>query len=176
MEISGKDAFDRFFPEAGVHRWQRVPPTEKRGRRQSSTITVAVLNIDSRRTAELIPSELEETTCRGSGPGGQHKNKTDSCVVLKHVPSGVTVRIDNERSQSANRAIARDILSARLQLVADKKAQTNRNHTRRKQVGDSDRSEKIRTVQEQNGKVVNHASNKKCSLKEYLKGKLELIQ
>lgn len=176
LEVTGKGAFSRFAPEAGVHRWQRVPPTEKRGRRQSSTITVAVLPVESGGRFAVDPKEVEETTTKGSGPGGQHKNKVETCVVLRHTSTGLTVRIQNERSQSANREAAWAILAAKLRERAELMAMRERNGERKRQVGDSDRAEKIRTVQEQNGKVVGHLSGKRCSLKEYLKGRVDLVQ
>ena len=176
LEVSGKQALQRFRPEAGIHRWQRVPPTEKRGRRQSSTITVAVLAAESRNAVKLRESDLDETTTKGSGPGGQHRNKTETAVVLRHKPTGLVVRIESERSQASNKASARDVLQARLQAAADQKAQSTRNGKRRKQVGNADRAEKIRTVQEQNGKVVNHQNGRRCSVKDYMKGRINLVQ
>ena len=114
MRVTGKKAEEAFSHEAGGHRFQRVPPNEKRGRPQSSTVTVAVLEEPSARELHIDPKDLDESFTRGSGAGGQHRNKTDSCVLLTHTPSGITGRVDGGRSQHFNRQTAMGVLRARL--------------------------------------------------------------
>src|SRR5271166_5311967 len=114
VSFEGAGARALFASEAGGHRWQSIPPTEKRGRVQTSTVTVAVLDPDAVVGNVLDYRDVEIVTTRGSGPGGQNRNKTDSCVIATHKPSGLAVRIDNERSQHQNKAMAYKVLAARL--------------------------------------------------------------
>lgn len=174
--FKGNGAVSLFEPEGGGHRWQRVPPTEKRGRTQTSSVTVAVLPESQSSSVNLDRGDVHIDTYVGSGPGGQHRNKTATAVRLTHRPSGLVVTCENERSQGQNKAQAFAELEARLSAAASEKAQQRANSERREQIGTGYRGDKIRTVQEQNGKVTNHINNRKCSLKNYLKGNLKAIQ
>ena len=159
-----------FRDEVGGHRWQRVPPTEKRGRVHSSTVTVAVL--DEPRPYELVIPEgdLEWSTCRGSGDGGQHLQKTDSAVQVLHVPSGLRVRSEAQRSQHQNRVVALAILRARLAAVERERRTAARAAERRAQIGSGMRGDKRRTVRCQDGVVVDHLTGQTWRLRDYKRG------
>jgi len=171
--VTGKNAQHAFRHEAGGHRWQRVPPTEKRGRVHTSTVTVAVLAVPERRALDINPRDLEWKTCRGSGAGGQHRNTTDSAVQLTHKPSGLTVRCENERSQHQNKAAALDVLRSRLAANQADRARGARNSRRRAQVGSGMRGDKRRTIALQRDQVTDHQTGRKMRAKAYLRGSLE---
>jgi peptide chain release factor 1 len=162
-----------FRHEYGGIRWQRVPPTEKRGRRHTSTITVAVLREPTALELSLDPSELEWATTRGSGAGGQHRNKTESAVRLLHRPSGLSVRCESERSQYQNRATALALLRARLLQSRQQAQHDQQAQARRRQVGSGMRGDKGRTVSEQNDRVTDHRTGRSTSVSRYRKGWLE---
>ena len=170
LRAKGKGARSLFEPEAGGHRWQRVPPNERRGKTHSSTVTVAVLPEGSGPGFSFRESDCEFSTFRGSGPGGQLRNKLETAVRVVHKPTGLTVRCETERSQTQNKASALRLLEARLREQAESAARAERNGTRKVQVGSGERSDKIRTVQEQNGVVVNNVTGRKVPLPRYLKG------
>lgn len=170
FEVEGKSAERLFAPEAGGHRWQRVPPTEKRGRKHTSTVTVAVLAAEQDAAPQLDERDIEWQATVGSGPGGQHKNKTASCVVMTHKPTGLTVRIENERSQHRNRVSALRLLSARLAERERNSKNAERATTRREQVGSGERGDKIRTVRLQDDRVVDHRTGKRMKASRYLRG------
>lgn len=159
-----------FENEAGGHRWQRVPPTEKRGRVHSSTITVAVL--DEVRESELVipDRDLDWATCRASGSGGQHLQKTDSAVTVEHLPTGLVVRCQSERSQHANREIALRILRVRLSERIAAEADAARARERRQQVGSGMRGDKRRTIRVQDDSVVDHQTGRTWRFKDYVRG------
>ena len=171
--VSGKGAGRAFHNEAGGHRWQRVPPTEKRGRTHTSTVTVAVLEVPDRKVLDIDPRDLEWKTCRGSGAGGQHRNVTDSAVQLTHRPTGTMVRCENERSQHANKAAALDVLRSRLAQAQEAQARTGRNSRRREQLGSGMRGDKRRTVALQRDQVHDHVTGKRTSAKKYLRGAVD---
>lgn len=175
-KFTGAGARRLFAPEAGGHRWQRVPPTEKRGRTQTSSVTVAVLGASSDAAQDIDRADVRVETYRGTGPGGQHKNKTATAVRLTHRPTGVVVKCESERSQGQNKRLAFEELAARVQAIASERATARKNSRRRDQIGTGYRGDKIRTVQSQNGKVTNHTNGRKCSLNAYLKGRLDLVQ
>lgn len=170
FKVTGKRAMATFANEAGGHRWQRIPPTEKKGRRQTSTITVSVLPMP--KEAELVIDErdLEWKTCRGSGAGGQHRNVTDSAVQLTHLPSKMSVRCESERSQHFNRVTALEMLRARLLTEEKRGIEASRRSTRRVQVGTGMRADKRRTIRVQDQTVTDHVSGKQWHLKDYLRG------
>jgi peptide chain release factor 1 len=164
-----------FAHEAGGHRWQRIPPNERKGRVHTSTVTVAVLREPTPTEVEVRDVDLEWSTCRGSGAGGQHRNKTESAVIVKHRPSGVSVRCESERSQHQNRATALGLLRARL-LAAREAAELGAyNAGRREQVGSGMRGDKRRTVQMQNGVVVDHVRERRTETRGYLRGDLDWL-
>jgi len=166
----GDAAAHDFHDEAGGHRWQRVPPTEKRGRVQTSTVTVAVLEEPTPLQVRLDDRDLEWQTCRASGSGGQKVNKTESAVQLRHVPTGLTVRVETERSQHQNRATARTLLGARIWERERQRIQNERDASRREQVGAGQRGDKRRTIAVQRGTVVDHVTGRAWSLRDYLRG------
>jgi peptide chain release factor 1 len=172
IRVTGKGAKEAFRREPGGHRWQRIPPNEKRGRLHSSTVTVAVLEEPSEHELRIDPRDLEESFTRGSGKGGQHRNKTDTCVVLKHRPSGISVRVDGGRSQHVNRQTALGVLRARLKAAGDERTTENRNARRRRQVGSGMRGDKVRTVAVQRDTVTDHRTGRTAKTRSYLRGNL----
>lgn len=174
MRVMGKKAFDCFRQEAGGHRFQRVPPTEKRGRRQSSTVTVAVLPEVSLRDAQVDLKDVKIETYRASGPGGQHRNTTDTAVRATHIPSQVTA-CATSKSQHQNRETALAVLASRIAQINADRLEKTQNKKRRKQIGSGMRSDKIRTVAEQRGRVENHLNGKRMKIDAYFRGELEKI-
>lgn len=170
---TGSNAMPSFRHEAGGHRWQRVPPTEKRGRVQTSTVTVVVLRESTESQIVLEDRDLEFKTCRGSGAGGQHRNKTDTAVQLTHLPTGLQVRVEAGRSQHQNKQTAKMLLAARLQEAEDARSTDERNAKRRDQVGSGMRGDKRRTIAVQRDQVVDHVTNKSISVKAFLRGQLD---
>lgn len=154
--IKGEGAYARMKYESGVHRVQRVPETESQGRIQTSTATVAVLPESEESTYELNMEDLEITTHKSSGAGGQHVNKTESAIRILHKPTGMVVDCQNERSQVQNKAKAIEIMKARLAAMERQKAEDAQSSARRSQIGTGDRSERIRTYNYPQGRVTDH--------------------
>ena len=170
IRVSGRGADEAFRDEPGGHRWQRVPPGEKRGRVQTSTITVAVLPEPSEAQVALLPRDLEWGTCRGSGAGGQHRNVTESAVHLTHLPTGIRVRVESERSQQQNRVAALAVLRARLWEAERQRRDGDRAEQRRRQVGSGMRGDKRRTIRCQEGIVTDHVTGRTYRLRDYERG------
>lgn len=158
--ISGKDVYANLKFESGAHRVQRVPQTESQGRIHTSACTVAVLpETDEINEIEMNKGDLRVDTYRASGAGGQHVNKTDSAVRLTHIPTGIVVECQDERSQHKNKARAMSLLQAKLLEKAKNEQTAEQAQTRRSLVGSGDRSEKIRTYNFPDGRVTDHRIN-----------------
>ena len=158
-EVSGRGVFARFKFESGVHRVQRVPATETQGRIHTSAATVAVLPIPEESDYVINESDLKIDTMRSSGAGGQHVNKTESAIRITHLPTGVVVAIQEERSQHRNRAKAMAILRSRILDGKNQKLDADRAQERRSQVGSGDRSQRIRTYNFPQGRLTDHRIN-----------------
>ena len=175
--VSGNNIFSRLKFESGVHRVQRIPLTESQGRVHTSACTVAVLpEAQEIEEININPSDLRVDTYRASGAGGQHVNKTDSAVRLTHLPSGIVVECQDERSQHKNRARAMSLLQAKL-LDEELSTQANEQAQERKlQVGSGDRSERIRTYNYPQGRVNDHRINLTLyKLSEIIEGDIDQV-
>jgi peptide chain release factor 1 len=177
MRVVGEGAYSRLKFESGAHRVQRVPETESQGRIHTSACTVAVLpELDEIGDFEISPADIRVDTYRASGAGGQHVNKTDSAIRLTHLPSGIVVECQDERSQHKNRARAMSLLQARLLEQERSRQETEIAESRRVQVGSGDRSQRIRTYNFPQGRVTDHRINLTLyKLDEIMGGNLDLL-
>ncbi len=175
--IVGRGVYARLKFESGAHRVQRVPETESQGRIHTSACTVAVLpEADEIDDIVVNPADLRIDTYRASGAGGQHVNKTDSAIRITHMPSGMVVECQEERSQHKNRARAMSLLQARLTAQAREKQQTEQARTRKLLVGSGDRSERIRTYNFPQGRMTDHRINLTLyKLDEIMEGNLDPV-
>ena len=156
IEVKGSGVYEALRWETGVHRVQRIPVTEKSGRIHTSTASVAILPIRKYPKFELNPADLQIEFSRSGGAGGQNVNKVETAVRLVHIPTGLEVRCQSERSQKANRDKAMAILSAKLETFFEEKAAKEHAENRKSQIGTGDRSEKIRTYNFTQDRVTDH--------------------
>ncbi|MGD9108131.1 MAG: peptide chain release factor 1 [Gammaproteobacteria bacterium] len=175
--VIGKNVYEKLKFESGAHRVQRVPETESQGRIHTSACTVAVMpEVEAIDEIEINPDDLRIDTYRASGAGGQHVNRTDSAVRITHIPTGVVVECQDERSQHKNKAKAMSWLQAKLLAAEQTKQQTEQAQTRRNLVGSGDRSERIRTYNYPQGRVTDHRINLTLyKLSEVMEGALDSV-
>ena len=172
--IEGEGAYSRLKYESGVHRVQRVPETEAQGRIHTSTATVAVLPEAEDVEVEINPADLIIETCKSSGAGGQHVNKTESAIRLIHKPTGIVVECQDERSQYKNRDKAMKLLKTKLYDMAQAEQDEKIASERRSQVGTGDRSERIRTYNYPQSRVTDHRIGLTLySLENFLNGDID---
>ncbi|MBR2621969.1 MAG: peptide chain release factor 1, partial [Clostridia bacterium] len=176
--VEGDGAYSRFRFESGTHRVQRVPETESQGRIQTSAATVAVLPEAEDVHIEINPADLVFESCKSSGAGGQHVNKTESAVRLTHKPSGIVVECDQERSQFKNKDLALKMLKTKLYDIEQRQQEDEIAASRRSQVGSGDRSGRIRTYNFPQGRVTDHRIGLTLySLDDFLNGNIsEMIE
>ncbi len=176
FSVNGDGAYSRFKFESGVHRVQRIPVTESNGRIQTSTVTVAVLPEVDEVEVEVNMADVKIESCKSSGAGGQHINKTESAVRLTHKPTGIVIECDQERSQLQNKERALRLLYAKLYDIKQKEQSEMIASTRKSQVGSGDRSEKIRTYNFPQSRITDHRINKTIySLDTFLNGDIDSI-
>ncbi len=175
--VEGQSVYAKLKFESGAHRVQRVPETESQGRIHTSACTVAILpEMDEQADIEINPADLRVDTYRASGAGGQHVNKTDSAIRLTHLPTGIVVECQDERSQHKNRARAMSLLQAKLVNQQREAQEKELSDTRRSLVGSGDRSERIRTYNFPQGRVTDHRINLTLySLDEVIAGNLDNV-
>lgn len=176
FEIRGRDAYKKLRFETGVHRIQRVPETEKMGRVHTSTASVAILPVRKKTTIEIKPSDIEIETSRSGGAGGQNVNKVETAVRIIHKPTGIDVRSQSERSQSANKEKAMAILTAKLERMKEEEEAAKYAGERKSQIGTADRSEKIRTYNVLQDRITDHRIKKSWhNIETILAGRLDPI-
>lgn len=176
FELSGPGVFGELQNEGGVHRVQRIPKTEKQGRVHTSTATVAVLLKPKKTELNISPADLEISTYKASGPGGQYVNKTESAVRIVHKPSGLVVTCQSERNQLQNKEMAMTLLAARLLQKQEEADLSKLTAERREQIGWAKRSEKIRTYNYPQSRITDHRINKSWhNLEAIMDGDLESI-
>lgn len=175
LRIDGPRAPALFANESGKHVVQRVPPTERNGRRHTSMVCVSVLPVAREAEFTLRDSDIDVETKRGSGPGGQHRNKTESCVRMRHRPTGVTATVDS-RDQHSNRREARRVLESRVREMHAAQASGAASEAKRAQMGGGTRGDKIRTYNFIESRVADHRlGTKTTQIEKVMKGQLELI-
>jgi len=174
--VIGDGAYSRFKFESGVHRVQRIPVTESNGRIQTSTVTVAVLPEAEDVEIDVNPADIKIESCKSSGAGGQHINKTESAVRLTHKPTGIVIECDQERSQLQNKEKAMKILYTKLYDMKRREQDEKIASTRKSQVGSGDRSEKIRTYNFPQSRITDHRINKTIfTLTAFLNGDIDSL-
>ncbi|MFL2752841.1 MAG: peptide chain release factor 1 [Gammaproteobacteria bacterium] len=177
IKISGENVYKKLKFESGIHRVQRVPTTESQGRIHTSACSVAILaEIEDVEEVEIDKSEIRTDTFRASGAGGQHVNKTDSAVRLTHIPTGIVVECQDDRSQHKNKAKALTLLGAKLKAMAEEELTQEQAEKRKNMVGSGDRSEKIRTYNFPQSRITDHRIEFSVhNLDGFLDGEMEIM-
>jgi peptide chain release factor 1 len=177
LRVSGRDVYSQLKFESGTHRVQRVPETESQGRIHTSACTVAIMpEVEEVDAIDINPADLKVDTYRSSGAGGQHVNKTESAIRITHIPTGVVVECQDERSQHKNRARAMSLLASRLLSAEQEKHHAEQSANRKLQVGSGDRSERIRTYNYPQGRLTDHRINLTLyKLEDIMQGGLEQV-
>jgi len=176
LEITGVGAYSTFKHEPGKHIIQRVPPTETKGRVHTSVVTVTLSPIFTYTKSKLDMKEITIKTQRGSGPGGQHRNKTESAVKVTHTPTGMQVFIDTSRSQAANKEKALQILESRIDALKFQVIKDSYESAKASQHGGGGRTGKIRTYDFKDGAITDHRLGKQSGrIKDIMKGNLDIL-
>lgn len=176
MTIGGEElSVRRLLREAGGHRWQRIPPTERSGRVHTSTVTVAVFEMKEQSQFKLKDADIKIFTTMDSGPGGQNRNKTESCVVMRHLPTGIEAKAAS-KSQHQNRRVAREMLEGRVSAHYAGQAQDVESKKRKDMVGSGMRGDKVRTYRVRDDQVTDHRSGAKARLQDVIAGRLERLE
>lgn len=173
LRISGKNSNTLFTNEIGLHQWQRIPPTERKNRTHTSLVAVLMYE-ENIASVPLNENDLEISKTRGSGNGGQARNKLETCVIVKHKKSGISVRCQTERSQLQNKNLAIELLKAKLNKIEKEKLIKETEQNRTKQVGNLNRGsdKKVKIYKEKLNLVVDVKTSKKSSLTEWSKGNI----
>lgn len=170
LRITGTGAISAFSEEAGGHRWKRIPPNEKRGRVQTSTITVAILPEPTQAQFSINPKDLHWQTCRASGAGEQNVNKVETAVQLTYIPTGLMVRSETERSQYRNRELALALLTSRLWNAECERVASELAANHKSQIGSGMRGDKRRTIRERDDQVNDHVTGQRWTYRDYARG------
>lgn len=174
--VTGRNALRALLMESGVHRVQRVPKTDVQGRIHTSTVTVAVLPLIEEQKISIPQRDLRIDCFRSGGPGGQHANKTESAVRITHLPSGLSVSIQHDRSQTKNKETAMALLCSKIQDIQNQKQNDLLSTTRKNQTGNGDRSERIRTYNFAQDRVTDHRIKTSLKLNRVMEGELDEFQ
>lgn len=175
FSVQGKGALTFFQSENGGHRWVRIPPTEKKGRVHTSTVTVAVFESSKKKQVVIDPLDVVRKYTRSRGKGGQNVNKVETCVVLTHLPTGITVRSENGRKRDKNEQEAWRRLTEKLQSIEDVSHQEGE-RGKRSAHNKSNRSEKVRTYKVTEKKVTDHRTHKTVKMKDVERGRIEKLK